>query len=118
MRVEARLIAITNLAAGKSVVVVRCGYGNGYPETAVTGTPVSIGGIRTRVIGKVAMNVIFIDLESVPKAKVGDPVTLWGDDIVRIEEVAHHSGLCAAALACGMALNQNSLVVPSAPARP
>ncbi len=125
---EARLIAITHLAAGESVGyegrfvaerpmrigVVGCGYGNGYPATAATGTPVSIAGLRTRIIGKVAMNVIFIDLESAPDAKVGDWATLWGNDVVRIEEVAKSSGLSAAAIDCNMAMKQGRFPMPSA----
>lgn len=116
MHFEARLIAITQLSAGESVGyggafiaeramrigVVGCGYGNGYPATAATGTPVSIAGIRARTIGKIAMNAIFIDLESAREAKVGDWVTLWGNDVVRVEEVAKNSGLSAAAIDCSM----------------
>lgn len=118
MHFEARLIAITNLAAGESVGyegrfvaeramrigVVGCGYG--YPATAATGTPVSIAGVRTRIIGKVAMNVIFIDLESARDARVGDWVSLWGDGVVRIEEVARNAGLSAAAIDCSMSRKQ------------
>lgn len=124
MRFEARLIAVTNLAAGESVGyegrfvaeramrigVVGCGYGNGYPATAATGTPLSIAGVRTRIVGKVAMNVIFIDLDAVPHAQVGDWVSLWGDGVVRIEEVARNAGLSAAAIDCGMSRKQ---AVPS-----
>lgn len=120
MHFEARLIAITNLAAGESVGyegrfvaeramrigVVGCGYGNGYPATAATGTPVSIAGVRTRIIGKVAMNVIFIDLEAARDARVGDWVSLWGDGVVRIEEVARNAGLSAAAIDCSMSRKQ------------
>ena len=120
MHFEARLIAITNLAAGESVGyegrfvaeramrigVVGCGYGNGYPATAATGTPVSIAGVRTRIIGKVAMNVIFVDLDAVPHAQVGDWVSLWGDGVVRIEEVARNAGLSAAAIDCSMSRKQ------------
>lgn len=120
MHFEARLIAITQLSAGESVGyeggfvaqramrigVIGCGYGNGYPSTARTGTPVSIAGVRTRIIGKVAMNVIFIDLESARKAKVGDWATMWGNDVVQIEEVARNSGLSAAAIDCSMSRKQ------------
>lgn len=116
MHFEARLIAATNLAAGEAVGyggafvaeramrigVVGCGFGNGYPATAATGTPVSIAGARARTIGRVAMNAVFIDLDAVPNARVGDWVTMWGDGVVRIEEVARNAGLSAAAIDCSM----------------
>jgi alanine racemase len=117
MRFEASVIDTVQLDAGQPIGyggtfiadrrmrigVVGCGYGDGYPPSACTGTPVMIRGARTRILGRVAMNAIFIDLESVPDAQVGDWVTLWGDERLRIDEVAQCAGMSPEAIECGLA---------------
>lgn len=116
MRLEARIVGTVDLAAGEPlgyggvfvadrpmrVGVVGCGYGDGYPSSATTGTPVMIRGIRTRILGGVAMNVIFVDLGPVADAKVDDWVTLWGDELLRIDEVAQNAGMSPEAIQCGL----------------
>jgi hypothetical protein len=63
------------------VGIVACGYGDGYPRHAPTGTPVQVAGQRTRTLGRVSMDKICIDLSALPqKVGVGDTVTLWGGD--------------------------------------
>lgn len=121
MRFEARVIGIAQVAAGEPVGysgtfiadrpmrvgVVGCGFGDGYPSSAPTGTPVMIRGVRTRILGKVAMNVIFVDLEPAPDARIGDWVTLWGDAYLRIDEVAQNAGLSPEAIQCGLTRKHN-----------
>lgn len=46
--------------------------------------------IKCIVVGRVSMDMIAIDLRNNPSAKVGDKVTLWGDNLP-IEEVANHT---------------------------
>ena len=60
-------------------------------------------GLRTRTVGGVAMNVMFIDLEPIPDAQIGDWVTLWGDVHLRIDEVAQCAGIRPEAIEYGMA---------------
>ena len=117
MRFEARIIGTARVLAGDAlgyggsfvaeksmrVGVLGCGYGDGYPSSASTGTPVMLRGVRTSIIGGVAMNVMFIDLEPVPDAQLGDWVTLWGDERLRIDEVAQSAGIRPEAIECGMA---------------
>lgn len=116
LRLEARLIGTSTLRAGEAlgygagfvaeramrVGIVGCGYGDGYPYAAPTGTPVLLRGRRTRTVGRVAMNVLAIDLEGFPEVQVGESVTLWGDPALPIGEVAQASGLIAEALQCGL----------------
>src|SRR5690606_4811410 len=59
--------------------VVACGYADGYPRHASTGTPISVGGVPTRLLGRVSMDMLTVDLTDVPHAHVGSPVTLWGE---------------------------------------
>ncbi|MGB1311586.1 MAG: alanine racemase [Leucothrix sp.] len=69
------------------VGVVAMGYADGYPRHAVDGTPVSINGHRSRIIGKVSMDMLTVDLTDLPHIKEGAPVELWGNE-VRANEVA------------------------------
>jgi alanine racemase len=58
--------------------VVACGYADGYPRHCTTGTPVLVDGVRTRMVGRVSMDMVTVDLTPVPDAGIGSEVTLWG----------------------------------------
>jgi alanine racemase len=81
--------------------VVACGYADGYPRHAPTGTPVLVNGRRTRTIGRVSMDMLTVDLEGVPEAGVGTPVTLWGEGL-SCDEVAAAAGTLSYELLCGL----------------
>ena len=116
MTLRSQLIATHDLAAGDSVGygalfqardamrigVVACGYADGYPRHAPTGTPVLVAGARTRLIGRVSMDMLCVDLTGLPQAQVGAPVVLWGDDLP-VEEVAHAAGTISYELLCALA---------------
>lgn len=70
--------------------VVAVGYGDGYPRHAESGTPVLVNGQVCPLIGRVAMDMITVDLRTQPQAKVGDLVMLWGPGLP-VEVVAEHS---------------------------
>jgi len=50
--------------------VVACGYADGYPRHAPTGTPIAVDGVRTRVVGRVSMDMITIDLTPCQSATI------------------------------------------------
>lgn len=101
LRLESALISIRELPAGEPVGygarfiterptrmgVVAIGYADGYPRHAPDGTPVAVNGQRTRLIGRVSMDMLTVDLTGLDDARIGDPVELWGD-IVSANEVA------------------------------
>ncbi len=101
MTLKSRLLAVHQLTKGSSVSygglfvcpenmpvgVVEIGYGDGYPRHAAMGTPILIRGQRCALIGRVCMDMIIVDLRSIPNAQIGDEVTLWGEGLP-IEEVA------------------------------
>ena len=117
MTLSSRLIAINQVSAGDFigynasyvcdrdtlVGVVSIGYGDGYPRTADNGTPVLVktqSGInRTRLIGRVSMDTITVDLTEIPDACIYNEVILWGDDLCA-DEVAHAAGTIAYELFC------------------
>jgi len=87
--------------------VVACGYADGYPRHCTTGTPVLVGGVRCRMVGRVSMDMITVDLTPVPEAGMGSDVTLWGRAsngvVLPIDEIAQAAGTVAYELMCALA---------------
>jgi alanine racemase len=67
-------------AAEMTVGIVACGYADGYPRHAPTGTPVLVNGRRTRTVGRVSMDMLAVDITAT-RAYIGTPVTLWGEGL-------------------------------------
>ena len=71
------------------VGIVACGYADGYPRHAPTGTPILVGGQRTRTIGRVSMDMLACDLTDMPEAGVGSArSTFWGEGLPADEVAA------------------------------
>jgi alanine racemase len=77
------------------------GYADGYPRSAPDGTPVAVDGIRTRLIGRISMDMLTVDLTDLPNAGVGSKVELWGS-AVSINDVARGAGTIAYELLCNV----------------
>jgi alanine racemase len=121
MTLQSRIIAVQDLDAGDGVGygsgfvaerpmrigIVACGYADGYPRVAPTGTPVLVDGVRTRSVGRVSMDMLAVDLTPTPSAQLGAPVTLWGagphDAVLPIDEVARAAGTVGYELMCALA---------------
>ena len=90
-----------------TIGVVACGYADGYPRHCGTGTPVLVNGVRTRLVGRVSMDLITVDLTHVPHAGRGSEVTLWGRAssgmVLPIDEVAQAGGTVGYELMCALA---------------
>jgi len=84
-----------------SVGVAAIGYGDGYPRHAGSGTPVLVNGRRTQLVGRVSMDMICIDLRTIPDAQIGDPVILWGEGLP-VEEIARSASTISYELFCGI----------------
>lgn len=116
MTLESSIIAVQELEPGEAVGyggafraesrmrvgVVACGYADGYPRHAPTGTPISVAGRMTRTLGRVSMDMLCADLTAVPGADAGARVVLWGDG-VPVERVAEAAGTVGYQLLCGVA---------------
>jgi alanine racemase len=85
-----------------TVGVVACGYADGYPRHAEHGTPVLVDGVKTRLVGRVSMDMMTVDLTPIANARVGSKVTLWGDGLP-IDEVANGAGTIGYELMCALA---------------
>jgi alanine racemase len=120
MTLESELIAVQDLKRGDGigygyiyraardmrVGVVACGYADGYPRhapgTVETGTPILVDGVATRTVGRVAMDMLYVDLSPLPKAGVGSRVTLWGAGL-SADDVAAAAGTVSYELLCALA---------------
>jgi alanine racemase len=83
------------------VGLVAMGYADGYPRTAPTGTPVAVGGRRSRTLGRVSMDMMSVDLSHLPGEGIGSPVELWGAQ-VPVNAVAERAGTIAYELLCNV----------------
>lgn len=95
MTLNARIIAVRQLATGESVGynmrwtskrvsrigLVGIGYGDGYPRHAPNGTPVWINGQLVPLVGQVSMDSLTVDLTDCDRVDVGDLATLWGENL-------------------------------------
>ncbi|MBP8294733.1 MAG: alanine racemase [Burkholderiales bacterium] len=115
MSLCSRIIAVQSLEPGdrvgyggahraerpERIGIVACGYADGYPRHAPDGTPVEVAGVRTRLIGRVSMDMLAVDLSGLPEAQVGAPVELWGSALP-VDDVAASAGTIGYELLCGV----------------
>ncbi|MNG83359.1 Alanine racemase, catabolic [compost metagenome] len=78
-------------SAAQRIGVVACGYADGYPRHAQTGTPVWVDGVLTRTVGTVSMDMLAVDLTPCPRADIGTEVELWGRRLP-VDDVAAAAG--------------------------
>ncbi|MBA3902642.1 MAG: alanine racemase [Rhodocyclaceae bacterium] len=116
MTLSSELVAVQELKAGDRVGygglftanrdmrigVAACGYADGYPRHAPTGTPVLVEGRRARTVGRVSMDMIMVDLDGIPNAGIGSPVVLWGEGLP-VDDVAASAGTVSYELLCALA---------------
>jgi alanine racemase len=115
MTLGTRLIAVREVKRGEAVGyagawraetdtrvgIAAMGYGDGYPRHAPSGTPALVNGKPAALAGRVSMDMLAIDLAGQPEAKIGDPVTLWGEGLP-VETIAERAGTNAYELLCGV----------------
>jgi len=115
MTLNAPVIAIHDLQKGDSVgygaswqcpnnmtvAVIACGYADGYPRHATSGTPVFVNGEEGFLIGRVSMDMIVIDINHFKEknTQVGDIAELWGENI-SIDQVAKNAETISYELLC------------------
>ncbi|EPT4464542.1 catabolic alanine racemase DadX [Klebsiella aerogenes] len=116
MTLSSEVIAVQTLKSGERVGygglyqasgeqrigIVACGYADGYPRVAPSGTPVLVDGVRTTTVGRISMDMLAVDLTPCPHAGIGAPVELWGQEI-KIDDVAAASGTVGYELMCALA---------------
>jgi alanine racemase len=116
MTLQSEIISVQTLQAGEGVGygqlfradramrvgVVACGYADGYPRHAPTGTPVGVNGRLSRTLGRVSMDMLCVDLSECADATIGSPVVLWGEGMP-VDAVAAAAGTSSYELLCALA---------------
>ena len=128
MTLTSQIIALQTLKRGEGVGygfkyrakaesrigVVACGYADGYPRHApagnAVGAPILVDGVRTRTLGRVAMDMLYVDLSAVPQAHLGSKVVLWGADLPA-DEVATAADTVSYELFCALAARVPALEI-------
>lgn len=116
MTLQSEIISVQTLQPGEGVGynqlfrakhamrvgVVACGYADGYPRHAPTGTPILVNSRISQTLGRVSMDMLCVDLSESTDARVGSPVVLWGeglpvDAVARAANTSSYELLCAVA---------------------
>ena len=124
MQLSSKIISIRAISKGESigygsiftaqrdtkVGVVACGYADGYPRLSTDelatdenkiGALAAVDGKVTQLIGRVSMDMLFVDLTEIPNVKIGSDVELWGDQIAA-NDVAKSAKTIAYELFCNV----------------
>ena len=115
MTLESEVIAVRDIPVGAAlgygarfvaerptrVGLVAMGYADGYPRSAPDGTPVRVAGQPSRLIGRVSMDLLTIDLTDLPDTGIGSRVELWGTQ-VPVDRVAQGAGTISYELLCNV----------------
>lgn len=102
MRLKSRIIQLSRVPAGTPVsyggtyvtsrpsviATLPIGYADGYLRKLSNRALVSLHGKTAPVTGTVCMDLTMIDVTDIPEVRVGDNVTLFGDELVSVEQVA------------------------------
>ncbi len=103
MKLKSRIIQLKNLEKGtpvsyggthvtekRSVIATApIGYADGYFRKLSNRAYVSIRGKKAKVVGRVCMDFIMIDVTSLSReVRVGDEITLFGDELVTINDIS------------------------------
>lgn len=115
MTLESRIIAVREIAAGEPlgygarfvaeqptrVGLVAMGYADGYPRVVPAGTPVTIDGRPSRIIGRVSMDMLTVDLSGRGESGFDSRVEFWGAQ-VPINTIAAAAGTISYELLCNV----------------
>jgi len=102
MKLKTRVVQLKSLPVGSPVsyggtfvtkrptliATLPIGYGDGYMRRLSNRAFVSLKGFRVPVIGSVCMDMTIVDVTDVPDVRVGDEVVLFGDDGIKVEDIA------------------------------
>lgn len=102
MRLVSRIVRMKTVQAGTAIsyggtwraplktniATLSCGYGDGYPRQLSSVGWVSIHGKRYTIAGRVCMDMLMVDAGQDTSVRVGDEVTLFGDGVTSLDELA------------------------------
>lgn len=87
------------------IATVTIGYADGYSRLLSSKGEILVHGKRCRIVGRVCMDQLMIDVTDVPQASSGDIVTLIGregNDVITADELASVYGTIGYEVVCGI----------------
>lgn len=87
----------------KKIAIIGIGYGDGYPWSLSESAYVMINNHKAKIIGRVSMDMMAIDISQAGTVSIRDSVLIWGNDSQQklpIETVAHNANTIAYVLLC------------------
>jgi alanine racemase len=88
-----------------AIATLPVGYADGYSRLLSNKADVLVRGRRCRVVGRVTMDMMMVDVTRVPNASIGDEVVLvgaQGKERIRIEDLAADIGAISYEVACSI----------------
>ena len=87
------------------IAVVGIGYADGFPRSLSSNVSFLLHGRRVPQVGRICMDMCMVDITRVPEAKVGDVVTVFGEDggdSIELTSLANRLGTIPYELMCGI----------------
>lgn len=88
-----------------TVATVPIGYADGYPRILFQSAEMLVRGKRAKIIGRVCMDQLMLDVTNIPNVRVGDTVTVFGKDreaTLSVDELAAQIGTINYELVCAV----------------
>jgi alanine racemase len=85
------------------IATVPIGYADGYPRHLYVWASMLVRGKKAKIIGRICMDQLMLDITSVPEAEEGDTVTVFGRDgenVITVDELAAHNQTINYELVC------------------
>ncbi len=115
MQLESEIFAVREIGQGQAVGygggfiadrpmrigLVAMGYADGYPRAASSGSPVLVDGQMGKIVGRVSMDMLTVDITDFPKCGIGSTVELWGKNL-DINDVADRAKTISYELLCNV----------------
>lgn len=85
------------------IAIIGIGYGDGYPWSLSSNAYVKIKQQKAKILGRVSMDMMAVDISMIKNVQCGDAVLIWGDDgkdKLPVEIVAENAKTIAYVLLC------------------
>lgn len=119
LALRARIISLRDIAAGQAVgygarfvakrpsriAVIAAGYADGVVRQRTNNGSVLLRGRRVPLVGTISMDLATVDATEVPKAAIGDIVTIYGKekfDSIEVSDVAREINTVTSDLLCAL----------------
>ena len=82
---------IESLAISK-VATIPIGYADGLRRALSNNGEVIVHGKKAPIIGNICMDSFMVDVTDIEDVKVGDPIYVWDNKLITLEEVSKRCG--------------------------